>query len=213
MPTGSAAKRPGTDVQRRRIRRSDAGIQLMLTGWSWQTIADRLGYASPAYAEKEILEAIAATTTTLDKEQGRRVLNLRYGELYRSVVDKAMDPDSPEQLPAHRAAMSVLERISKLNGWDAPSEVSITSPSQGELMRAVEVLLGAAQGEAADIIDVDPIEGFEEGPDQDELERYDESLRLDRAGEAGDQDRDRGLTGLQGPGGPMPEEARLQLDQ
>jgi hypothetical protein len=131
------------------------------------------------------------------------------------VWGKSIDPDNAEQLPAQRNAMAILDRVSKLNGWDAPAEVSITSPAGGELMRVVEAFLGGTMaGGAGEIIEADVLDGIDEGPDQDELDRYDQRLLgLDPAPEAGDQDRDRGLTGLQGERGALPAGDGVLLDE
>ena len=174
---GSYEKDPDTDVESmaiftqaeaRRIR-SDAAVALKIAGASYLEIAETLEYASVADAARAIEARLAETTEPEGAawQTQRKLQRMRLDGLLKSVWEPAnksivMDPETetpimnPEQLSYHRAALSVLDRIAKLEGLDAPQRHVIYNPDAVEFDVTVKGLLAQTEQQRAQ--ETDPFE-------------------------------------------------------
>lgn len=124
-------------------RRAKA-IALALAGTDWQTIADRLGYASRGAAYTDVDRAMKASLAEQDTnaEQRRHVESLRLDRLQAAVWPKAVkgDPRCAE------VALKIIDRRIRLHGLDAPTRISVEAENLG---REIGELLAALAAEQA----------------------------------------------------------------
>lgn len=116
-------------------RAGAAALALRLSGAGYDEIADTLALPS-AEAARVMAEATLAQRAWQDstgRERMRQENAARIERLLRSVWVKATNPDHPEQLPAVRVARELIDRLCKLWGLDAPSEVVVHAPTQNEI--------------------------------------------------------------------------------
>lgn len=158
-PTGVVAEHPnGNDAIRARERKANAAIQLRVAGAEWEEIAQVLGYPTAR-------AALVATERALERElraEGskdamRSMAGKRLERLLRSVWSKAINENSPEQMVAVTKAREIIAQHTKLYGLDAPTEITVTSPSQDELEKWVAEVTRSTipQLEEADIFDAE----------------------------------------------------------
>ena len=153
-PTGHG----GSAVTNARHRKADAALQMRLSGAEWEDIAVVLGYPTGNHAQVAYEKAMQRQLRTPEsKEELRRLARLRYERLLRGVWAKAIDPADPEHLAAVTKAREVIASITKLEGTDAPTEVSIYSPAQQEIEAwvAEQINKTVPQLEESDIFDDD----------------------------------------------------------
>jgi hypothetical protein len=153
-PKGNSA------VARARERKAHAALQLSLAGIDWSDIAESVGYPTARAARVAVERTLEAEVFT---KESQAILRAHAGKqlqrLTRAVWPKAINPDSPEQLPAAGKAREMIADFRKLYGLDAPTEMVITSPGQQELDQWVaEVLkLKTPALEEPDIFDAEVI--------------------------------------------------------
>lgn len=124
----------GSQVVRARDRKANAAIQLRLEHHSWQEIAETIGYPTARHAQiatERALEKRAAEE--LSPKVLRQIASGRLEALTKSVWKKAQDEDHPEHLIAVSKARDLVGDWIKLHGAAAPAEVTIHSPSEGEI--------------------------------------------------------------------------------
>jgi hypothetical protein len=163
-PTGVRTDSPtkdGSCLVSARRRKADAALALRTEGTSWDAIARTLGYASPRSALVAVERQLASTLTVEDREHGRALMTRRLDRLLNAVWAKAADPHDPEQLAAVGRVREIISDIVKLNGYAAPTEVVVHSPSASELAAWVAAV---ARGSVPDVIEADII-SEEEAPD------------------------------------------------
>lgn len=118
--------------------KATAALGLRLAGASFEEIADTLNMPDHAYARRAVEQALAEEVTTEDRRHHRTLANLRYERLLRAVWGKAINPESPEQLPAARSAREIIDRMVTLNGAAQPAEVIVHNPGDKELIAWLE---------------------------------------------------------------------------
>jgi hypothetical protein len=165
-PTGVAstgtgrARRGGAALAGARRRKADAALKLRTEGESWDAIARTLGYASPRNALVAVERQLAGTLTEQDKAHGRALMTRRLDRLLNAVWFKAADPADPEQLAAVGRAREIITDIVKLNGYAAPAELVVHSPSELELAAWVAAVAAGSLPKVteADIFDAEVID-------------------------------------------------------
>lgn len=133
------------DVDNAPARAGAAAVQLRLHGASYEDIAETLGLATARGALTLVTRELAAQSEGMDEDRDhlRRVESARLDELLVAMMGKATDGSDPEHIPAARAAMSIIDRRIKLFGLDAPTEVTIHTPTQTELDSWVAQMVSA----------------------------------------------------------------------
>lgn len=124
--------------------RAEAGVSLLISGASYADIASLLDYASPQVAKVAVERALAGTVTPPEKEAMRSVVHQRYERLLKSVMSRATNPKDTQHLAYNARANAILDRLSKLHGLDAPTQVQVT-PTQEyleEYTRKLQSTLG-----------------------------------------------------------------------
>lgn len=161
---------PRMTKEARIAARSQAATALRVHGAPYSEIANTLGFASAAEARREV-EAVLASTVdeTKDYLALRALEGLRLEGLYRAVAERALDGKDPDQLGFHRAAVSVLDRIIKLHGLDAPQRLELINPGAEEFERVLgqmRKMVTSEEGAEPDIFTLEPLDAdWEEGDD------------------------------------------------
>lgn len=133
---GDTRKSRGTEVEavRARNRKADAALSMSLSGATWGEIAESLGFPTPRAARTATEKALARQLEREDdREKMRKMAGARLERLLRGIWTKAIDPNSPEQMSAISRSRELIADYSKLWGLNAPTEVTVHSPSQSEL--------------------------------------------------------------------------------
>jgi hypothetical protein len=141
-------------AERERANAAAAATALRIAGASYSEIAEAVGFSSPEAAMDAVERDLAfrATAASDDKKElVREESAARIERLLRSTWRKALDEQNPEHLPAVRTALSLIDRLARLRGADAPQVVSITTPTEMELDRWVRSVI--AQQAMPDIIE------------------------------------------------------------
>lgn len=152
---------PGKNVNRARERKANAALAMRLSGATWEDIATVLGFPTERAALVAYEAAMEKSLETPEsREELRRLARLRLERLMRGVWSKAIDPDSPEHLAAVGKAKELIAQITKLEGTDAPQEITLYSPAQQEIESwvAEQVNKTVPQLEEADIFDGEIVE-------------------------------------------------------
>ena len=112
-------------------KRRTQAIALRLAGMDFETIAERLGYASRQAATRDFHRAIAAAR--LEERQAvenlREVEGQRLDRLQAAVWAKAVKGD----LKAVETVLKVIAQRSRLLGLDAPVKTELTGPGGGPM--------------------------------------------------------------------------------
>lgn len=139
-----------------------ASLALWTAGATYGDIAAQFNFRSPAVAAMAIERALSENVDdTQDRTKLRRRMSLTLDRLLRAVMPKAIDTQNPEQLPAVRTALTVVERYAKLNGLDAPTQVDVNLVDDEKFTSLVELAargMGMAVPEEADIWDAEFVE-------------------------------------------------------
>ena len=148
-----------------------SALALWTAGATYGDIAAQFGFRSPAVAAMTIERALAESVDdTQDKTKLRRRMSLTLDRLLRSVMPKAINTENPEQLPAVRVALTVVERYSKLNGLDAPVQHEISVVDDEKFTSLIELAargMGMPVPVEADIFDEEYAEVIEDEPEED----------------------------------------------
>jgi hypothetical protein len=163
-PTGVRDTRPtndGNDAIAQRRRKADAALSMSLSGATWGEIAEVLGFATPRQARAATEKALVRQLERDgDREKMRKMAGARLDRLLRGIWNKAIDPNNPEQMVAISRSREILADHAKLWGLNAPTEVTVHSPSQSELedwvLRMTATLVPAV--EEPDIFDAEVID-------------------------------------------------------
>jgi hypothetical protein len=115
-------------------KKGEAALSLKLAGATFEEICDTLGYRTTAACRRDIAIALAENVADVDRETHRHLATMRLERLLRAIYPKAIDPKSPEQLPAGRLAKEYVHEIALLNGAQMPQEIVLHNPSNPELM-------------------------------------------------------------------------------
>jgi hypothetical protein len=154
-----------------------SAVSLAVAGAPYEEIANVLGYRSAAHAKAAVERALAVAHGDIDVKTLRNLGNAQLDAMIRTLApyalstrkrSKVRDPKSGEVreveventdlLPAQRQMLSILDRKFKLNGIDAPTQITIVDPSAEQFTKAIE-LMAAQQGilpaEEGDIFDLE----------------------------------------------------------
>lgn len=161
-PTGVAeVSRGGVSVTRARERKASAALELKIKGHSWEQIAEELGYPTGRQALVAVERALEKQLNVEDKSKLRKLVGMRMETLLQSVWEKANDPEHHEHLAANGAAAARLDRLIKLYGLDAPTEMVVHTPTQSQLDAWVARVVSV---QAGDVEEDDIVEGdWEDG--------------------------------------------------
>jgi hypothetical protein len=143
-------------------RNAAAAMALRIAGAGFEEIATALGFESADTARKAIELDLAARAADADpkaREEQRALAAARLERLLRAVWQKATSPMDPEQLPASRVALALIDRHIRLYGLDAPVEHVIYTPAASEIEQWVARMLGEQQALYEQEPDVVVIEG------------------------------------------------------
>lgn len=143
--------------------RAEAGAALLVQGASFKDIADMLDYPSPQVAKVSVERVLASTVSAPEKEAMRSVVHQRYEKLLKSVMARATNPKDAQHLAYNARANAIVDRMSKLHGLDAPTQVQIT-PTQ-EYLEEYTKELQRKMGLDPDVIEEADI--FEDMGEQD----------------------------------------------
>ena len=121
--SASTAQRAATSERRARA------CALRIAGADWQTIADRLGYASRGAAHTDVTRSLAAhrETEATQAEELRQLTVARYDRLQAAYWPTALQGD-------YRAAEIVLRCLAgraRIEGIDAPAQIE----HSGQMLR------------------------------------------------------------------------------
>lgn len=166
-----AGHNSGKQVVRARERKANAAIEMKIEGWTWDEIAETLGYPTARHALLATEQALEKRVSQeLDKKQLRQIASGRLEKLTRSVWSKATDEEHPEHLVAISKARDLIGDWVKLHGAAAPTEMTIHSPSEAEIDALVGrvVATQVPQVEEDDIFDADVWEDGEEADEEGE---------------------------------------------
>lgn len=139
-----------TDIERpprpETPRSASAALALRLAGAGYDEVADALGLTSPATARDLVESALEARAwdDVAGRDKMRTVATARLERLLRSVWGKATNQDDPEHLPAVKVARELIDRLARLHGLDAPTEVVVHNPSANEIEQWVSGIIAAS---------------------------------------------------------------------
>ena len=117
-----------------RNRKADAALSMKMSGATWSEIALTLGYPTPRQAMLQVEKALVRQLNEdEDKAKMRQVSGARLERLLRGIWNKAINPNDPEQMTAVSRARELIADHAKLYGLNAPTEVTVHSPTNSEL--------------------------------------------------------------------------------
>lgn len=146
-------------ADRKALMSSDAAATaLRFAGASYVEIADALGYSSAVEARQAVERDLASQASIQDRESLRAEEAGRLMRMLRSVWRKATDETHPEQLPAMRTALAIVDRHARLLGLDQPTEHVVYTPSQREMEEWLAEVLTLRQPHVH-AIEADVVEG------------------------------------------------------
>lgn len=142
--------------------KAESAVALRIAGTSYTNIAKALGYVSATRARLAVERVLASTADSPEEREQMRVLSdKRLNRLLQSVMGKAVDPRDPDHLAYNARALAITDRIMRLWGVDAPTQVQIT-PTDEHLQAYVARMMALArtepEAEEADILDADVLE-------------------------------------------------------
>ncbi len=136
METAMTAKKDAQEPGRKRgkaaspltiavRRKQERAVHLRAMGWTFQLIADDVGYSNNSAACKAV-KALLARADVESADEMRAVQNEQLRMQVLALMPLVASGDPEQIVKAAPALTRVLERVSKLNGLDAPvrSEVS-----------------------------------------------------------------------------------------
>lgn len=138
------------------VTRREAMLKAWAAGWTFQEIADKWGFRSAGFARAAIEHALADADIIMDRTAERARFTTSLLGHHKEAASRAADPDDPEQMAWMRMDLIVIDRLAKLLGLDAPTQVVIT-PGADEFEQ-LTTALAAASG-AIVPIEADPMGG------------------------------------------------------
>ena len=165
-PTGVSDDTPrgNSDVARARERKANAAIALKDRGYTWEQIAESLGYPT---ARQALVATELALESHLKTEESRAFMRQtagrRYERLLRGVWPKAIDPQNPDHLQAVDRVRQIMKDHADLYGYVAPKQAVVTNPTAAQIESFVAQLLHLDQPtvEEDDIFEADVVGEFE----------------------------------------------------
>jgi hypothetical protein len=158
-----AGEEPNADlVMSETQTKAESALALRIAGTSYTNIAKALGYATATRARLAVERVLAASADSPEERDQQRVLaDKRLNRLLQSTMAKAVDPKEPDHLAYNARALAITDRIMRLWGVDAPTQVQIT-PTDEHLQAYVAQMMALARKEPeaqeAEILDADVID-------------------------------------------------------
>lgn len=140
-----------------RAGRQEACIALKMAGATYTQIAEVLQYASGDEARKAFERALASTVGEDDRAQARALARRRLERILRSLWPKATDEEDDAHLAYARTALAYIDRIIRLDGADAPSEMVVYTPQNAEIDAWLKKMHNKAHSDMPEEFDI--IEG------------------------------------------------------
>ena len=110
------------------MSQAESAVALVLSGASLSDVVRVLKFKSQGDAKRVIERTLASTVTVDEKKYLQMVATQRYEKLLKSVMTRATNPKESNQLAYNQRAQSIIDRLVKLQGLEAPTQVQI-SPS------------------------------------------------------------------------------------
>lgn len=130
-------------------RTAMAALALRLAGAGYDEVADALALPSVANAREQVEQALSARAW--DDASGRARMRTeqtaRLERLLRSVWGKATNPEHPEHLPGIKVARELIDRLIRLHGLDAPTEIVVHNPTSSEIEAWVAGVVAASSAD------------------------------------------------------------------
>lgn len=169
-PTGVSTDGDGdSGVHRARQRKAMAALALRRDNYTWQRIAETLGFPTPRAALVAVEGALEAGLATDESQEFmRRMAGEHLQILLAGVMRKARDPEHPEHLAAVSKAREIVMDHAKLMGYLAPQEVAIYTPLASEIQQFVGDIIKSRQPDSLtedDIFADEPPLELEQGSD------------------------------------------------
>lgn len=147
LPERTAQDAPDLTLDEQRRRRAQAALALRTRGADIVEIAQVLEYASPHDARRAI-ENLLAQISEGDGPQAwqtqRQLARIRYEGLLAAVYPIASDPTDEGFFQAQRQAAVLVDRITVLDGLNAPTRHVIYSPQAAEFDDTIRKVLAAS---------------------------------------------------------------------
>lgn len=106
--------------------RREAMLKMWAMGYTFAELADYWEYDSPAFCRAVIERALADADVALDKDQERTKFEMSLLQDLRIASSHAHDNDDREQMPWMRMRSIIIDRLIKLKGLDAPTQIVVT---------------------------------------------------------------------------------------
>jgi hypothetical protein len=182
LPERTAQDAPElTQVEQRRLR-AQAALALKVRGADYGEIASVLEYANAAGARNAV-ETLLAEITEGDGPQAwmtqRNLARLRYEGLLAAVYPIATDNTDEGFFQAQRQAAVLVDRITVLDGLNAPQRHVIMSPEAAEFDATIQKVLeasGVTKPHEADIFELAEIVIEPEDAEEGELDAIEAPL-------------------------------------
>lgn len=116
-----------------RAGRQEAAIALKIAGATYTQVAEVLEYASAAEARKAVERGLASSVGDDERAQQRALNRRRLERILRSLWPNATDESSESHLAYARTALAYIDRLIRLDGADAPTEMVVYTPSNTEI--------------------------------------------------------------------------------
>lgn len=125
--------------------RREAMLKAWAAGWSFQEVAEHWGYRSAAFARAVIERAVAESDIEgLDREKERTRFTRSLMMHHKEASERALDSENPDQLAWMRMDLLIIDRLIRLRGLDAPTQIVVT-PGVEEFER-LTTMIALAQG-------------------------------------------------------------------
>jgi hypothetical protein len=136
--------------------RREAMLKAWAAGYTFQEIADKWNFRSAGFARAAIERALADTDIVLDRKAERDRFTSSLLGHHKVAAELAADPDEPERMAWMRMDLIVIDRLAKLMGLDAPTQIVI-NPGADEFEQLTTQLAIAAG--AVVPVEADPMGG------------------------------------------------------
>lgn len=157
---------PLAQVAENAVDRSDtkaeAAVALFVFGASYTEIKNKLGYSSAHRAKNAVERALAASADSEDdRDKARTVIRKQLRRLLAAHMPQAVDVKNANQLAYSARTLAIIDRLAKLDGADAPTQVVIT-PSDQYIQEFLEQVIPMAKADQeqieADILDAEVLD-------------------------------------------------------
>lgn len=147
--------------------KAQGAVTLVLAGASYHEVAKIQGYSTARQAKRAVEIALASASNSEEAiDEARTLMRMRYKRILAAHMPRALDPKDSQQLAYSARVLAILDRMSKLDGLDAPAQINITQTDE-RIQEFVEMLtpVANAQNKAleADIFDGEIVEDGDDG--------------------------------------------------